>query len=54
LNPNFSRCYKRLFKAHIGLGNVDEAKQALKTAVDMEPNDLTNKADQNLMEEVVH
>lgn len=54
INPKFSKCYKRLFKAHIGLGNVNEAKQALQTAIEMEPNDPQNKADQNLMDEVIH
>ena len=29
INPQFTRCYKRLFKANLGLGNIDDASQAL-------------------------
>lgn len=54
LNPNFSKIYKRLFKANIGLGNIDEAKEALNKAIEMDPNDATNKADNELMGEVIH
>jgi len=54
LNPSFAKIYKRLFKAHISLGNIGEAELALKTAIEMDPNDSTNKSDQNLMEEVLH
>jgi len=43
-----------LFKANLGLGNIDDAEQALKTAIQMEPADAKNKADQNLMDEVLH
>ncbi len=38
----------------MGLGEVEEARQAIKKALVMDPTDTTNKADQNLMEEVVH
>ena len=38
----------------MGLGNIDDANEALKTACQMEPNDATNKTDLNLMEEVLH
>lgn len=54
LNPGFTKIYKRLFKAHTGLGNIEQAKQALSTAIQMDPNDASNKADQNLMDEVIH
>jgi tetratricopeptide (TPR) repeat protein len=54
LNPAFAKIYKRLFKAHICLGNVAEAKQALDIAIEADPNDSTNKSDKNLMEEVLH
>jgi len=45
LNPSFSKCYKRMFKANIGLGNIQEAKDALSKAIEMDPTDATNKAD---------
>lgn len=54
INPQFTRCYKRLFKANLGLGNIDDAQHALKTALQMDPSDASNKADQNLMDEVIH
>ena len=54
LQPSFAKIYKRLFKAHICLGNVAEAQQALEIAIHTDPNDPTNKADRNLMEEVQH
>ena len=54
LNPAFTKCYKRLFKANLGLGNIDDANEALRQACSMEPNDASNKTDTNLMEEVLH
>jgi len=54
INPQFTRCYKRLFKANLGLGNIDDANQALQTAIQMDANDASNKADKNLMDEVIH
>jgi hypothetical protein len=54
LNPAFAKIYKRLFKAHISLGNISDAYLALMTAIEMDPSDSTNKSDQNLMDEVVH
>ena len=52
LNPDFARTYKRLFKAHLALGHVQEAEQALKTALQKDPNDRANPADTKLMENV--
>jgi hypothetical protein len=46
--------YKRFFKAHIGLGHIEEANYSLKKAIEMDPNDSTNRADQNMMDEVLH
>jgi Flp pilus assembly protein TadD len=34
-----------MFKANIGLGNIQEAKDALSKAIEMDPTDATNKAD---------
>jgi len=45
LNPNFGRIYKRLFKVHIGLGNISDAVVALKKAIEVDPDDSTNRAD---------
>lgn len=54
MNPNFTKCYKRLFHANLGVGNIDDAEHALKTAIQMESADPKNKSDQNLMDEVLH
>lgn len=54
VNPQFSKIYKRLFKANLGMGNIQEAESALKRAIQIDPTDATNKADQNLMDEVLH
>jgi len=54
MNPNFARTYKRLFKAHVALGNISEAKEALHKAVSLEQNDPSNKKDTELMETVEH
>jgi tetratricopeptide (TPR) repeat protein len=54
LNPDFARTYKRLFKAHMALGNVQEANEALQIAIQKEPNDAANKADSKLMEDVLY
>lgn len=54
MNPDFARLYKRLFKANLALGNIGEAEEALKIAVEKEPNDKSNKADLELMETVKH
>jgi tetratricopeptide (TPR) repeat protein len=54
LNPDFSKIYKRLFKANLGMGNIEEAEQALKQALTLEPNDPANKEDSSLMETVLH
>ena len=54
IKPQFSRCYKQIFKANLVLGNVDDAQQALKVALEMDPNDASNKADKDLMDEVLH
>lgn len=45
INPEFARVYKRLFQAHLALGNIEEAKEALSQAVALNPNDTTNKKD---------
>lgn len=52
LNPDFARTYKRLFKSHLALGNVADARTALKTAMEKDPSDKSNKADLELMDTV--
>ena len=54
LNPEFARTYKRLFKAHLALGNIGDADSALKIALEKEPNDLANKNDSKLMEDTIY
>jgi len=54
INPEFARVYKRLFKAQLALGNIDPAKEALELAVKLDPNDATNKRDQDALSTVVH
>jgi len=54
MNPDFARTYKRLFKAQLALGNIDPAKEALERAVALDPNDATNKRDQDALGTVVH
>ena len=54
INPDFARTYKRLFKAHLALGNIDPAKEALEQAVALDPNDASNKKDQEALSTVVH
>jgi tetratricopeptide (TPR) repeat protein len=39
LNPDFARSYKRLYKAQLALGNIPEAQEALKIAVEKDPTD---------------
>ena len=45
INPDFARTYKRLFKAHLALGNISPAKEALGQAITLDPNDASNKKD---------
>ena len=45
LNPDFPKIYKRLFKAYLGLGHIEDANYSLKKAIEMDPNDSTNRAD---------
>ena len=54
INPEFPRTYKRLFKAELALGNIEAAKSALATSVELEPNDPTHKMDQNSLTTVIH
>ena len=54
LNAEFPRVYKRLFKAQLALGNVNEAKQALDIAVRLDSNDATNVKDKDLVNTVIH
>ena len=39
LDATFPRIYKRLFKAYLALGETAQAKEALDTAVQLDPND---------------
>lgn len=43
-----------MFKAHLSLGRIDEANDALKTALQLDANDASNKRDTELMETVLH
>ena len=54
INENFPRLYKRLFKAHLALGNLPEAEAALVRAKELDPAAKENKADQELMDTVNH
>jgi len=54
INPEFARTYKRLFKAELALGNIDAAKDALATSVELEPADRTHKMDQDALNTVIH
>lgn len=54
INPDFARVYKRFFKAHLALGNINDAKEALDRAVELDPNDKTNKQDKESMDTVIH
>lgn len=51
LDPDFAKSYKRLFKSHLALGNIREARLALNKAVEKEPNDPFNTADKKLMDD---
>jgi tetratricopeptide (TPR) repeat protein len=51
LDPNFAKSYKRLFKSHLALGHIKDARQALNRAMEKEPNDQLNKIDSKLMED---
>ena len=54
INPDFPRTYKRLFKAHLSLGNIDLAKEALEQAISLDQNDASNKKDEESMKTVIH
>ena len=54
INPDFARVYKRLFKAHLALGNLSDAKEAFDRAVELDPNDKSNKQDKESMDTVIH
>lgn len=54
INENFPRLYKRLFKAHLALGNLPEAAAALGRAKELDHAAKENKADQELMDTVNH
>lgn len=54
INPDFARVYKRLFKAHLALGNIQDAKEAFDQAVTLDPNDATNKKDKESLDTVIH
>jgi len=54
INENFPRLYKRLFKAHLALGNLQEASAALSRAKELDHAAKENKADQELMDTVNH
>lgn len=45
INPNFAKTYKRLFKAYLATGNIEEAKTNLDQAIQLDPNDAANKKD---------
>jgi hypothetical protein len=45
INENFPRLYKRLFKAHLSLGNLAEAADALSRAKELDHAAKENKAD---------
>ena len=51
LDPEFGKSYKRLFKAHLALGHIKEARQTLRQAIEKEPKDPNNTADKKLMDD---
>lgn len=54
INEKFPRLYKRLFKAYLQLGNIEEAATALSRAKELDHAAKENKADQELMDTVNH
>ena len=54
INPNFQKTYKRLFKAYLAIGNIEDAKAALDQAITLNPQDATNKKDSEALETVEH
>jgi hypothetical protein len=51
LDPEFAKSYKRLFKSHLALGHIRDARLALNKAVEKEPKDPFNKVDVKLMDD---
>ena len=43
-----------MFKAFLAFGEIEEAKQSLYLAKQLDPSDATNKKDQELLDTVVH
>ena len=54
INSEFARIYKRLFKGQLGLGKINEAREALERAVELDPNDQTNGKDKELMSTITY
>ena len=54
INPSFPRVYQRLFKAHLALGNITDAKEALDQAMTLDPNAASNKKDKEACDTVIH